>query len=313
MRHPPPLASGARVALLCPSGPLAGPEDLDRATANCRAMGWEPVPGQWVLARDGYLAGTDQQRLDDFNAALRDDSIDGLWCVRGGYGAMRLLEQIDYDALRRRPRALMGYSDITALHSAVGVRCNLVTYHAPVARAELTPFTQDSLRRAVVERADPCGRAEGAKTLRGGRAHGRLVGGNLALLAALAGTAFAPDYDRAIVVVEDVNEDVYRIERMLLTLRLGDAFATCVGLVFGSFTNSPAERPDRGGARPLDAVLQEVADDLAVPCVAGAPVGHIADQWTVPLGAEAELDAEAGRLEVQGHQGTRVREDERRG
>ncbi|HVA57927.1 MAG: LD-carboxypeptidase [Gemmatimonadaceae bacterium] len=293
MRRPPALAPGARVALVCPSGPLAGPDDLDRAQANARAMGWEPVPGQWVLARDGYLAGTDQQRLDDLNAALRDDSIDGIWCVRGGYGSMRLLEGIEYSALRRRPRALMGYSDITALHSAIGMRCDLVTYHAPVARGDLTPFTRASLERAVVQRADSCGRADGARTLRGGRVRGRVVGGNLALLAALAGTAFAPNYDRAIIVIEDVNEDVYRIERMLLTLRLGDAFATCVGLVFGAFTNTPAERPDHGGSRPLDAVLQEIADQLGIPCISGAPVGHIADQWTVPLGAEAELDADS--------------------
>jgi muramoyltetrapeptide carboxypeptidase len=298
MRQPPPLAPGARVALVCPAGPLAGPEDLERAKANARILGWEPVPGQWVMAREGYFAGTDQQRLDDFNAALGDDAIDGIWCLRGGYGAMRLLEGLEYGALRRRPRALMGYSDITALHSAIGTRCDVVTYHAPVGRAELTPFTRDSLERAVVRQVDPCGAAAGARTLRGGRAHGRVVGGNLALLAALAGTAFAPNYDRAIVVIEDVNEDVYRVERMLLTLRLGDAFATCTGLVFGAFTNAPEARSEQGGARPLGAVLQEVADQLRIPCISGVPIGHLADQWTVPLGAEAELDADACELKV---------------
>jgi len=298
MKRPPPLSPGARVALVCPSGPLAGPEDLERAEANAREMGWEPVAGPSVLARDGYLAGTDQQRLDDLNGALRDDSMDGIWCVRGGYGAMRLLEGIEYSALRHRPRAFMGYSDITALHAALGMRCGLVTYHAPVARAELTPFTRDSLSRAVVQGVDPCGHADAARTLRGGRARGRVVGGNLAMLAALAGTAFAPNYENAIVVIEDVNEDVYRIERMLLTLRLGDAFATCTGLVFGAFTNTPQERPDHGGSRSIEAVLQELSDQLRVPCMAGAPVGHIADQWTLPLGAQAELDADAGVLSI---------------
>ena len=298
VKRPPPLAPGARVALLAPSGPLAGPEDLARAEANARAMGWEPVPGAAVMARDGYLAGTDQERLDDFNAALRDDSIDGIWCVRGGYGAMRLLEGIQYDVLRRHPKTLMGYSDITALHAAVGMRCDLVTFHAPVARAELTPFTRRSLARAVVQRADPLGAAPGARALRGGKAQGRLVGGNLALLAALAGTAFAPNYRHAIIVLEDVNEDVYRVERMLLTLRLGDAFATCTGLVFGAFTNTPERRPENGGARSLDAVLQELADQLRVPCVAGVPVGHIADQWTVPLGLQATLDADGCVLSI---------------
>ncbi|HEY5218650.1 MAG TPA: LD-carboxypeptidase [Gemmatimonadaceae bacterium] len=296
MRRPPPLTAGARVALVCPSGPLAGPEDLKRASENARSMGWEPVPGASVLAREGYFAGSDRQRLDDLNAALNDDSIDGLWCMRGGYGAMRLLEGIAYDALRRHPRVFMGYSDVTALHAAIGAHCDLITYHAPVARAELTPFTRDSLHRAVVTNEDPCGTAAGVVTLRGGRAVGRLTGGNLALLAALAGTAFSPNYDGAIVVLEDVNEDVYRIERMLLTLRLGHAFANCAGIVFGAFTNTPEERADHGGSRTLEAVLREVADAVRVPCIANAPFGHIADQWTLPLGAVAELDADAGVL-----------------
>ncbi len=298
MRQPPPLGHGARVALVCPSGPLAGPQDLERARESARSFGWEPVPGEWVLARDGYFAGTDQQRLDDLNAALGDDSIDGVWCLRGGYGAMRLLEGLEYSALRRHPKVLMGYSDVTALHSAVATRCDVVTYHAPVGRAELTPFSRDSLERAVVRHTDSCGVAAEAKTLRGGKARGRVVGGNLALLAALAGTAFAPNYGHAIVVIEDVNEDVYRIERMLLTLRLGDAFSTCTGVVFGQFTNTPEARPEGGGSRTLEAVLQEVADALRVPCIAGAPVGHVADQWTVPLGSEAELDADGCRLTV---------------
>lgn len=298
MKRPPPLGPGARVALVCPSGPLAGPDDLARAESNARAMGWEPVPGQWVLARDGYFAGTDQQRLDDFNAALRDDSIDGIWCMRGGYGAMRLLEGIQYDVLRRHPKVVMGYSDVTAILAAVNRRCDVVSYHAPVARADLTPFTTDSLRRAVVQGVDPCGAAPAARTLRGGRAQGRLAGGNLALVAALAGTAFTFNYEHAILVFEDVNEAVYRVERMLLSLRLGDAFASCTGIVFGAFTNTPEDRPDNGGSRALEAVLQEVADQLRVPCIAGAPVGHIADQWTLPLGARAVLDADARTLTV---------------
>jgi muramoyltetrapeptide carboxypeptidase len=151
----------------------------------------------------------------------------------------------------------------------------------------------------VVLGSDPCGVASGARTLRGGQARGRLVGGNLALLSALAGTNFAPLYDNAIVVFEDINEPVYRIERMLLTLRLGDAFATCGGLVFGAFTDA-AEPPAEEGVRTLDSVLQELADTLRVPCMAGAPVGHIPDQWTLPLGAMAELDADARRLTVPG-------------
>ncbi|HEX6058470.1 MAG TPA: LD-carboxypeptidase [Gemmatimonadaceae bacterium] len=303
---PPSLAPGARVALVAPAGPLRGPEDVERGCANVRELGWEPVVGMHILERAAYFAGSDAVRLADLNAALRDPRIDGVWCLRGGYGVMRLLDGIDYDALRRRPKALLGFSDITALHAAVGVRCGLATFHAPVARNALSRFSRDSLERAVGRGIDPCGRAPDARTLRRGRVGGRLVGGNLALLAALAGTPYAPDLTDAILVVEDVGEAVYRVDRMLRQLLLSGALAGCRAIVAGAFTEVPAdasaghaaaERTD--AARTTDDVVGEIAEILEVPCLAGIPVGHIDDQWTLPLGAAAELDADARRLAVQ--------------
>jgi len=119
MRLPPPLAPGARVALVAPAGPLRGPDELERSLANARALGWEPTAGEHVLARHDYLGGSDSERLRDLNAALADESVDAIWCVRGGYGAMRLLPRLDYASLTRRPRVLLGYSDVTALHAAI--------------------------------------------------------------------------------------------------------------------------------------------------------------------------------------------------
>ena len=124
---PSPIRSGARVALVSPSGPIARPEDLERASENVRSFGWEPVEGRYAGEKKKYLAGTDEQRLSDLNAALRDARIDAVWCVRGGYGAMRLLENIDYGALRDNPRPIIGFSDITALHSAIQLRCDIVS------------------------------------------------------------------------------------------------------------------------------------------------------------------------------------------
>jgi muramoyltetrapeptide carboxypeptidase len=284
---PPPLAPGARVGLVSPAGPLRGEADLERAIANARDLGWEPVVGESALARRGYLAGSDAERARDLNRALADPRIDGVWCIRGGYGVMRILEAVDYDALRGRPRAIVGYSDITALHLAVAARCGLVTFHAPTARGEITPFTRASLRRALVEGTDPCGEAPGARTLRPGRATGRLVGGNLALVTALVGTPYAARLDGAILVLEDVCEPVYRIDRMLVHLRLSGSLAGVRGIIFGAFT----ERGDESSSLPLDEVLRETADAIGVPCIADAPVGHIDDQWTLPLGAMAEMDA----------------------
>jgi muramoyltetrapeptide carboxypeptidase len=210
---------------------------------------------------------------------------------------MRLLERIDYEALRRRPKALLGYSDVTALHSALMTQCELVSFHAPTARSRLTDFARDSLCRAAVDGADPCGPAPRPRTLHSGRTRGRLVGGNLSLLAALTGTSYAADLDGAILVLEDVNEDVYRIDRMVTQLRLSGMLPKCSGIVFGAFTDMPGEPSEN--VRALDALFDEIASDLRVPCFAGAPIGHIDDQWTVPLGAMAELDAEAGTLQVE--------------
>ena len=296
-RLPPPLAPGARVALVAPAGPLRGEADVERAVTNARAFGWEPVVGAHALARRGYFAGSDAERAEDVNRALRDPTVDGVWCLRGGYGAMRILDLLDFDALARRPRPLLGYSDGTALHAAVATRCDFISYHAPTARAVLTPFSRESLERAVVTQRDPCGAAPTARVLRPGRAEGVLAGGNLALLAALTGTPYAPRLDGAIVVVEDVNEAVYRVDRMLRQLLMAGALDGCRALVFGHCTDCPEESDD--GARSLDDVLAETADALGVPCLSGVPVGHIDDQWTLPLGAWAELDADARTLAVR--------------
>ena len=286
MIAPPPLAPGARVALVSPAGPLRGEGDLVRAIENARSLGWEPVVGTHALARDGYLAGPDDARLADLNRALADDAVDAVWCIRGGYGTMRLLDRLDYDALRRRPKAIIGYSDITAVHAAVGRHAGLVTFHGPTAREPLTPFSRDSLVRAVARGESPCGSLRGARVLRRGSAVGRLAGGNLALLAALCGTPYMPDLDGALLVLEDVGEAVYRVDRMLQQLRLAGALDGLRGILFGHCTECPGEAD---GARPLDAVLTEIADALEVPCVAGVPVGHIEQQWTLPLGATAEM------------------------
>lgn len=296
---PPPLDTGARVALVAPAGPLRDESELDRAVANARSLGWEPIVGTHALARHGYLAGPDERRLADLNAALRDRSVDGIWCVRGGYGVMRLLDGIDYDAIRQAPRPIIGFSDITALHAAIGRRAGVVTYHGPTARAPLSPFSRDSLVAAVGGTgADPAGAAAGAETIIPGRAAGRLAGGNLALLASLAGTPYMPDLDGAILVLEDVNEAVYRIDRMLRQLRLAGSLTRLAGIIFGAFT----ERGDDADALPLADILRETAESAGVPCLAGVPVGHIDDQWTLPLGATAELDATARRLTVHaGH------------
>ncbi|MFN2397901.1 MAG: LD-carboxypeptidase [Gemmatimonadaceae bacterium] len=290
-RQPPLLFPGAHVALVSPAGPLAGEEQLARAIANTRLLGWEPMVGENAMARRRYLAGEDAERVGDLNRAIRDPEINGIWCLRGGYGAMRLLDFVDYESMRRNPKVLLGYSDITALHAAIGERCDIITYHGPTARGALTPFTRDSLERAVVVGGDSCGLAGDAVTLYAGSADGYLAGGNLALIAALVGTPYAPSFRDAIVILEDVGERVYRIDRMLQQLKLSGTLDACAALVFGAFTERGGDDDNCDGA--LQEVFAAVADWLGRPCVANFPIGHLEDQWTLPLGARAALEADS--------------------
>ena len=281
--------------MISPSGPLQGPHELERAVATAESLGWEVEVGQHALRRTGYFAGDDAQRGDDLLAALHDDRIDGIWCLRGGYGAARLLPRLSVELLQRFPKALLGYSDITALHAA-WQHAGLVSYHGPTARAPLSDFSRDSLVRALQAGTDSCGVAPDARIVRGGRVTGRLVGGNLALVSSLCGTPWAVDCRDAIVVLEDVGEATYRLDRMLTQLRLAGALDGCVGVAFGHCTDCPDTTED--GTRTVEAIVTELADALQVPTLHGIPVGHISDQWTVPFGAMATLDADARTLSV---------------
>lgn len=296
IRPVPPLKPGARVALVAPAGTLTGPEDVERGEANARSLGWEPRTGANVMKRHRYFAGTDAERLRDLNDAIQDDEIDAIWCLRGGYGAMRLLPEVDFDSLAHRPKPVIGFSDLTSLLSAVTGRSRIVCFHGPTARVRLTDFSRASLVAALVDGADPCGAAPNARTLRGGAAEGRLAGGNLALVAAMIGTRFAPDLDDSILFLEDIGERTYRVDRMLRQIYLSGALERCRGIVFGECTD--CQESSASGSRELDEILTEIAELADVPCITGAPIGHIDDQWTLPVGARARLDADARTLNV---------------
>ena len=295
LAEPPLLAAGARVALIAPAGPLAGAHDIERAQVNARSMGWDPVVGAHALSHDGYFAGTDAERAHDLHHALADPSIDGIWCLRGGYGTMRLLAAIDPALLRQRPRALIGYSDITALHAA-WQGAGLISYHGPIARAALSAFSRDAFVRAVQQGVDSAGIAADSMCVVPGRATGRLAGGNLALLSALCGTPWAVSFRGAIAVLEDVHEAMYRVDRMLVQLTLAGAFDGCRGILFGHCTDCPESGED--GRRSLYELVRELAMSLRVPTLLGVPIGHIPDQWTIPFGALATIDAEAHSLTI---------------
>jgi muramoyltetrapeptide carboxypeptidase len=307
--RPPKLVPGSRIALVAPAGPLLERDDLTRAEALCGALGYEPVLGKNAYARYGYLAGSDDARVADFNGALRDDSVAAVWCIRGGYGTTRLLDRIDYNEIARRPKALIGFSDITALLNAVMRVSSVVTFHGPVARASMPDFTRRHFER-VLASSNPAGRLEHLPepvgvlvpredrivTLRGGRAEGPLVGGNLSLLQSLIGTPYCPELRGAILFLEDVGEELYRIDRMLAHLRNAGLLQGLSGVVVGRFTE--LKRAGVDGALGFDEVLTTYLAPLRIPVAYGFPVGHIEAQWTLPLGVRARLDADNGELEL---------------
>lgn len=307
--RPPRLVRGSRVALVAPAGPLLERDDLTRAEALCRALGYQPVLGAHADRHYGYFAGTDEQRLADLNGALRDPEIGAIWCIRGGYGVTRILDQVDFDALARRPRPLIGYSDITAMLNAALHHAGVVTFHAPMARAAMPPFSRAHFER-VLATAEPAGRLGRLPAppdvllpkenrifpLRGGVAEGPLLGGNLSLVQCLVGTPHLPRLDGAILFLEEVGEDLYRVDRMLAHLRTAGVLGRLAGVAVGRFTELDRDTGD--GALGFDQVLATYFMPLGVPVAIGFPVGHIDDQWTLPLGVRARLDADAGELEL---------------
>jgi muramoyltetrapeptide carboxypeptidase len=307
--RPPRLARGSRVALVAPAGPLLDRDDLQRAEALCRALDYVPVLGDHAAGRHGYLAGTDEDRLADLNGAIADPAIDAIWCIRGGYGVTRILDRVAFEPLWKRPKIILGYSDITALLLA-GVRhAGLVTFHGPTARAPMPAFSRWHFER-VLATAEPAGRLgrlpqpagvlvpkdNRILVIRPGLAEGPLMGGNLSLLQCLVGTAHLPDLDGAILFLEDIGEDLYRVDRMLAHLRAAGVLARLAGVAVGRFTDLKRHMSD--GAFGFDEVLATYFEPLGVPVAFGFPIGHIDDQWTLPLGVRARLDAGAGELEL---------------
>lgn len=303
------MQPGCRVALVAPAGPLLDRDDLTRGAELCLALGFQPVLGANAHRRHGYLAGTDDERLADLNGALRDPAIDAIWCLRGGFGVTRILDRVDFAALAARPRPVIGYSDISALLLAIHQMTGVVTFHAPMARAPLTPFSRRHFE-PVVSGAVPSGRlgrltppkdvlvpkAPRIVPVRGGTAEGPLAGGNLSLLAALAGTRYFPDLTGAILFLEDVGEDLYRIDRMLAQLRLIGAFDQLAGVILGQFTDM--KRGTGDGALGYDEVMASYFEPLGVPVAYGFPIGHVDDQWTMPIGVRARLDAGTGEVDI---------------
>ncbi|MBB3343032.1 LD-carboxypeptidase [Luteimonas sp. RC10] len=306
----PALRPGDTVGLISPSSPVDEPFDLELAQEVMRALGFQVKTGAHFAGRRGHLAGADAERAGDLNAMFADPQVRAVICVRGGSGAARLLPLLDYDTIARNPKVLLGYSDITALHSAIHARTGLVTFHGPNGTGSWNRFNADQFRRlffareamvyrnAVDDADELVPRRNRTTTITGGRAQGVLVGGNLTVLSALAGSPYLPDFDGKILFLEDVEEAPYRIDRMLSTLKLMGALGRIAGLIFGQCTDCD---PGPGyGSLTLAQILEDHVRPLGIPAYRGAMIGHVREQFIVPVGGRVELDADEGVFRLLG-------------
>lgn len=301
------LREGATVALIATSSPPSAAK-LGKALSNLHGFGYRVVEGKSLRAKHGYLAGTDSERLADLHWAFQDPEIEAVWCVRGGYGAARLLPLLDFDLIRRNPKPLIGYSDVTALHIAIHQHTGLVTFHGPVAAADYPEDTLHHFRSVLVEPFAPhlieapafdsvASEPERQPyTIIGGKATGALTGGNISMLASLAGTPFAPVFANKIVFLEDVGEQPYRLDRLLTQLLQGTDLAQAAGIALGVFLECEP-KPDTPSFS-LPESLRFRLGALGIPVFYGIPLGHVPHQATFPYGIQAALDADKMTLEL---------------
>ena len=291
------LRTGDRIAVVAPGGP-APLEELERGIAFLEKRGDVVTRGAHLSGRRAYLAGTDAERAADLNAAIRDPRVRLVWCARGGYGTPRLLDRVDTRALRRDPKPLLGYSDATALHE-VWRRAGAPILYGPhvVELADRRAWDARSLEAALHGRAIAVPIARRG-VVREGRAAGPLLGGCLSLLVGLAGTPYEPPLDGAILFWEDLNEQPFRIDRMLTHLKNAGWLSRLSGMVVGRLHGCRAQDPRLD--RSIREILLDRLEGTRYPVVIDLPAGHVPGKWTLPLGGPARLDTRALRLTISG-------------
>jgi len=305
------LAAGDTVMLVAPANATFNSVELQIAKESLEALGFKVRVGAHLLDRHGYLAGDDKARADDINRAFDDKRVAAVHAIRGGWGSARLLPYLDFDTIRRNPKVLIGYSDVTALLLSIHAKTGLVTFHGPIGLGRWDSYSLDYYKRVLfngeeVTYANKQGLSDRnalvqtefrTLTITPGKARGRLLGGNLTVMTAILGSPYVPDWDDAILFTEDIGEDYYRIDRMLTQLKLAGVLGKIKGFVFGSCSECG---PGDGnfGALTLEEIFADHVKPLGVPAWQGAMIGHGQPQWTVPVGAEVEIDAAAGTIKL---------------
>lgn len=305
---PKSIQKGDKIGIISPSAATADKIQFDFAKETMEALGFEVQFGENLKNRRGHLAGRDEERAEDLNRMFADPEIKAIICIRGGSGAARILPLIDYKTIQRNPKPLLGYSDITALHNAIHAKTGLITFHGPngtgswnsfnVRQFENMFFKKElvTFENELVKGDDLIVKQNRIQTIRPGKVSGKIIGGNLTVLTALSGTPYLPDFKNAILFIEDIGEDPYKIDRMMSTLMLNGTLSQIKGFIFGQCTDC---NPSGGyGSLTLDDILEDYILPLNIPAYKGAMIGHVPRQFIVPVGSQVEMDADTGTFKL---------------
>ena len=290
IRVPARIKPGDTIGIVAPAGPFDRPTFL-RGARIIEDMGFKIFIPPGLFEKNRYLAGADKHRAQILDQMFADNSIDAIICARGGYGSMRILPMLDYDAIKNNPKVFIGFSDITILLSILFTRCNLVTFHGPVVTslADASEETKLSLFSNLTSESNLEIKLSGGITINPGVAAGEVCGGNLTMLCHLVGTPYAPDFENKILFLEDRGEAPYRIDRMLVHMELAGCFKGLSGIILGAFEEC-------GPIEGVIKIIVELFEKYSVPILAGLDAGHGSHNLTIPLGIEATLDADKHSL-----------------
>lgn len=302
---PPCLRTGDVIGLISPASAPSSSEKVEKSVRYLEKLGYRTRVGTHVLDVKGYLAGSDTHRADDFNSMIRDSAVKAVFALRGGYGTPRILPLLDYTAVKRHPKIIVGYSDLTALQLALFRKTGLVTFSGPMAAVEMwngmDPYTEENFWRLVTS-ATPGGLLpnpddDSVVSHQGGTATGRLLGGNLSLVTSTLATPFSPAYNKTILVLEEVDEAPHRVDRMLTQLFNAGILRRLSGLVLGRFTDCVPSDPQKPNLT-IDQVLADALGRIDCPAMGNLRYGHLPKKLTIPIGVRARLNATKGALEV---------------
>ena len=300
----PRLKAGDTIALVAPASGVVRPERVEASVRYLEGCGYRVRPGRHLVAVHGAFGGTDLQRAEDLNSAIRDTGVQAIFALRGGYGSPRILPLIDYGALRRSPKIFVGFSDITALQLAIFRRCGLITFSGPLPGPDFSDpvvdsFTEEIFWRLVTSRslpgrlanpvADPC------IPIFEGSVSGPILGGCLTMIIQVLGTRFCPKFKESILILEDVHEEPYRVDRMMTHLGNSGILKAAAGFVFGKWPGCVPQDP-KALHFPVEQIIRETVAGMSKPTLANFAYGHVPQKITLPIGLPATLDATKGEL-----------------